>query len=129
MAFSVQDIRDGSRSFAAAEVELEDLAHEWRFVILDLEEPCRAVDLVPKGPSATAPLAGCCLAFHACDGAVDQGGPLELGEDAEHLHHHSAGGCGRVERFRGLPEGDMGSVQLLEDLGKAAHRTGQPVDE
>jgi hypothetical protein len=33
------------------------------------------------------------FAFHVGDNPVDDGGPFELGEHAEHLDHHAAGGA------------------------------------
>jgi hypothetical protein len=86
------------------------------------------VDLVAVGPVADGPLAAGGLAFHAADDAVDDGGALELGDHAQHLDQHAAGGGGGVERLRRAAEGDPGIVQLVQDLCQPADGAGQPVD-
>ncbi|HET9676752.1 MAG TPA: hypothetical protein VFP21_04515 [Solirubrobacterales bacterium] len=54
---------------------------------------------VAEGDVAADPLAAFCLALHPGDGSFDDGRPLELGEDAEHLNHHPPGRAGGVERL------------------------------
>ncbi|HEX4754879.1 MAG TPA: hypothetical protein VH661_03885 [Candidatus Dormibacteraeota bacterium] len=90
---------DGTNAETSVGVEIEDHRDQWCFCFLNHEEPRRAIDPIAEGPTTHGPAAARRLALHAGDDAVDNGGALELGEDAEHLHHHPAGRCGRVERL------------------------------
>jgi len=55
-------------------------------------------------------------------------GPLELGEDAEHLDHHPPRQRRGVEGLGRRAEGNTGCVEVFQELGEAAHRPGEPVD-
>ncbi|HEV3232313.1 MAG TPA: hypothetical protein VG245_08670 [Candidatus Dormibacteraeota bacterium] len=82
---------------------------------------------VAEGDGAAAPAAPRRLALKARDHSVDDRGALELGEYAEHLHHHAAGGRRGIERLGGGAEGDAGLVELIEDVSEATDRTGESV--
>ncbi|MDA8288424.1 MAG: hypothetical protein M0014_08220 [Actinomycetota bacterium] len=128
VALFVQPSRDGVGAEPVFHVEPEDVRDERRLVFFDHEGARRLVDEVAEGPLAAAPLAAGSLAFHAGDHAVDNGGTFELCEDAEHLYHHPARRRRGVEGFGGRAEGDTCGVEILEDLGEAAHRAREPVD-
>ena len=68
------------------------------------------------------PSAACCLSFNPRDNSVDEGASLELGEDAEHLDHHPAGGTARIKRLGGATKQNLSLVELLE-----ARQTGSGV--
>src|SRR5215467_4065915 len=88
----------------------------------------RGGEAVAEWDRAAGPAAASGLALHAGDHAVDDGGPLELGEDAEHLDHHATGWAAGVEGLGGGAEDGSGAVEVVQDLGQAAHRARQAVD-
>ena len=53
---------------------------------------------------------------------------LEFGEGAEHLHQHSTGGAGSIDRFRKRPEFRAGGADPFKDREKVFERTGQAVE-
>ena len=124
----VQPHRERSGAFSAVSVAVEDDRHEWRLVGLGREAPGLRIDVIAEGPGATAPAAPGCLALHAGDHPVDDGGPLELGEHPEHLDHHPPRRRRRVEGLGRRAEGNPGSVEIFQELGEAAHRAREPVD-
>ncbi len=121
MATFVEPGGDGLGAVSLAAVAVEDDGHERRFVGVDGEVSGGRVDEVAVGARAAAPFAAGGFAFHAGDHPVDDGGPFELGEHAEHLDHHSPGGGGGVERLGGRTERHSGGVELLEQGGQAAY--------
>jgi len=107
---------------------VEDLLHDRRFGRLGFEVAAVGVVAVAEGDGAAGPLAAGGLAFHAGDDALDDGRAFELGEHAEHLHHHPARRGGGVERLGRGAEEHCGVVELFQDLGEAADGAGEPVD-
>jgi hypothetical protein len=104
---------------AALDVQVEDERDQRGLVLVDDEVPVLAPH-VAEGRRADRPLAACGLALQARHDAVDDRGPLELGEDAEHLHHHPARGSGGVERLGRRAEGDARLVELLQQVREAS---------
>ena len=96
----VEPIADGPGSESLLGVHAEDDRDQRRLVFVDGEAIVLPVDVIAKGSLSSAPATSGGLAFHAGDHPVDDGGPLELGEDAKHLHHHPSRGRGGVEGFR-----------------------------
>jgi hypothetical protein len=92
------------------------------------EEAVVAGDPVADRRRAGHPAALARFAFHAGGDPFDDRGAFELGEDAEHLHHHASGGAGGVERLGGRAEGDARFVEFGQDLRERAHGAGEPVD-
>ena len=85
-------------------------------------------DVVAVGAAAAAPAAAGGFAFLAGDDPLDDQGALELGEDAEHLHHHPPGRSAGVERLGRRAEDDVAGGELVDDLREPADRAGEPVD-
>ncbi len=109
-------------------VPLEDLADDRRGGRID-RRPDDAIELaVAEGIGADRPAAELGFALHADVDALDDARPLELGEDAEHLHHHPARRSRGFERLGRRAEGDPGLVQLLDQGGKLADAARQPID-
>jgi hypothetical protein len=75
-----------------------------RFVGVDLQIAGCGVDAVAEGSGAAAPFAAGGFAFRPGDDPIDDGGPFELREHAEHLHHHPTRSGRGVERFRRAAE-------------------------
>jgi hypothetical protein len=53
---------------------------------------------------------------------------LEFGEGAEHLHQHSTGGAGSIDRFRKRPEFRAGGADAFENGQEVFERAGQAVE-
>src|SRR5215472_6218877 len=137
-----QPVGYGARAKPLVGVEVENDGHERRPVGIHLQELGRdrhrrvAVrtrkaaggEAVAEWDRAAGPAAASGLALQAGDHAVDDGGPLELGEDAEHLDHHATGWAAGVERLGGGAEDDAGAIEVVQDLSQAPHRASQPVD-
>ncbi|HVD01415.1 MAG TPA: hypothetical protein VNG93_09775 [Candidatus Dormibacteraeota bacterium] len=87
---------------------------------MHLEGAGARIDLVAEREKATIPATAGGLALHSGDHPIDHGRALELGEDAEHLDHHSAGWGASVEGLGRRAEGDTSPIQLIEDLGQTA---------
>jgi hypothetical protein len=121
-------VTDGSRAQVLLGVKVEDDGDEWRFVGVDLQVAGCGVDAVAEGSGAAAPFAAGGFSFHPGDDPIDDGGPFELGEHAEHLHHHPTRSGRGVERFRRAAERHPSGVELFEQRGEAANRAGEPVD-
>ena len=68
---------------------------------------------VAVGRAAAHPAAFADTPFEPGDDAVDDGGVLELGEDAEHLQHHPPGGRAGVERLGRRLQDDAQPVEFL----------------
>ncbi|HEX3609247.1 MAG TPA: hypothetical protein VHU14_06230 [Solirubrobacterales bacterium] len=92
------------------------------------KEATVAIESVAEGDVAANPLAAFGLTLHPGDGALDDGGALELGEDTEELHHHPPGRAGGVEGLRCRAEEHLRCIEPLEDLGQPAHRAREAVD-
>jgi hypothetical protein len=61
-------------------------------------------------------------------GSLTDHGPLELGEGADHLHHHAPGRDRGVDSFRQRPEAGMFAFDPLHDGEQILQRAGQPVE-
>ena len=110
------------------DVPLEDLLYHGGFGRLGFEVAPLRVEPVAEGHGAAVPFAAGGLAFHAGDHPLDDRRPLELGEHAEHLHHHPARRSRGVERLRRRAKQHVGLVELLEHVREPAHRPREPVD-
>ena len=97
----VQPHRQRPGALPAVGVAVEDDRDERRLVGLGREIAGRRVHVVAEGTRPAAPAAPGGLSLHAGDHPVDDGGPLELGEDPEHLDHHPSRRARRVERLGG----------------------------
>ncbi|HEY5193126.1 MAG TPA: hypothetical protein VIJ39_04530 [Solirubrobacteraceae bacterium] len=80
-------------SDSAAGVALKDQADDGCLIRVDLQKAPILVVLVAERDLARRPLPAGGLSLHASDDPLDNGRALELGKDAEHLHHHPASGC------------------------------------
>jgi hypothetical protein len=107
---------------------MEDASNHRRLHGIRHEQLRLLVAHVSIGETAAHPFAFADAAFEAGGDAVDDGGVFELGEDAEHLQHHPAGGGAGVERLRGRLQDDVELVELLAEPGELAHLPAEPVD-
>ncbi len=128
VALFVQPARDRGRAPEPGDVELEDLARDRRFGVVDDQIAGCAVVVVAEGSRAAVPAAFGGLLLHPGDHTLDQCGPFELGEDSEHLDHHPTRRRGGVERLGRRAKRDVSVVELFEDQGEASNRARQPVD-
>ncbi|MDA8039771.1 MAG: hypothetical protein M0Z69_11570 [Actinomycetota bacterium] len=124
----VQPGRDLMRARQLMHVPVEDPRHEGRLGLLDEKTPALWGAPVAEGLRAAdpAPLGG--LSPHPHHDPLDDRGPLELGEDAEHLHHHPPRRRRRLEGLGGRAEADAGRVEAGEQLREQPHRATEPVD-
>ena len=74
--------------------------------------------MVAVGAVAAAPFAAGGFAFHAVDDAVDDGRAFELGEHAEHLHHHPSGGVVVSKGSVARAKRDPGVVEAGQDVAR-----------
>jgi hypothetical protein len=102
---------DGPGAEALAGVEPEDFLQVRCFFRVRDELLGVAVHVVAVGAPASGPFALGGFGGHALGDAVDDGLPLELGEDAEELDEHPADGGGGVERLGRGHERDPGVVE------------------
>jgi len=128
MSGLVEPDRQRASALSAVHVAVEHDRHERSLVRLGRQEPGGGVDVVAERPRPSAPGAASRLSLHAGDHPVHDGGPLELGEDAEHLDHHPSRRRRGVEGLGCGAEGDSSGVEVFQELGEAAHRSGEPVD-
>jgi hypothetical protein len=112
----------------ARRVPLEDEGDDGRLDGMGDKEALVLVALVAVGNLADGPFATGGLAFHPGDDALDDRRALELGKDAEHLHHHPPRRARRIERLGRRPEPDPGVVEAFEDLRETTHRPREPVN-
>ena len=126
-AFLGQPLGNRRGALAAFGVAAEDLRHHGSLGRLGDEEAPLVVKSVAEGDVAADPLSPFCLSFHPGDRAFDNRRPLELGEDAEHLHHHPSRGAGGVEGLGRRAEEHVGRVEAVENLRQPAHRPREPV--
>src|ERR1700681_3612175 len=96
----VELIADGSGSESLLGVHAKDDRDHRCLVLVHGKAIVLPVDVIAKGSLSSAPATSGGLAFHAGDHPVDDGGPLELGEDTKHLHHHPSRGRGGVKGLR-----------------------------
>ena len=80
------------------------------------------------GALTAAPAAASGLALQPGGDALHDQRALELGEHAEHLHHHPARRCPGVERLGRGAEDHTGLVKLVNDLRQPADRPGEAID-
>ena len=76
----------------------------------------RLGDLTPLGTSLPP--------RQACRGALPDHGALELGEGADHLHHHPAGRRGGVDVLGQRAEAGACLADLLHDVQQVLQRAG-----
>jgi hypothetical protein len=131
-AFRVEDLRDRLGAHPVLGVHAEDAP--------DDIDACRVGDdLLPVSVSEVAERCGTndpapfgSRTLHPSRDALDDRGPLELGEHREHLQHHLAGGGGGIERLGCRAKRDAEVVEVLTDLRELEDTSGQtvhPVDE
>jgi hypothetical protein len=77
-------------------------------------------------PAAVAALGAC--GAQARLGSFAHHGALELGESAEHLHHHAAGSRGAVYVFGERAESGAGLFDLVEDEQQVLERARQAIE-
>jgi hypothetical protein len=119
---------DGLAAEPAGDVPFEDPTDDRGLDGVDDQVVGGGVDLVAVGPVAAAPLAPGSIDLHAVDDPINDQRPFELGDDAEDLQDHPAGGVAGVERFGGRPERHPGGIEDLEEFGQTAQRAGEPVE-
>jgi hypothetical protein len=127
VASLVELLRDGRGAFPAEGVHLEHLADDHRFFLVD-DETLLRVEPVAVGHIAAHEAPALSLLLHADLGALDDGGMLKLGKDAEHLEHHFAPGVRGIERLGDALEGDAVLGELVHHLGELADLAGEPVN-
>src|SRR5579859_3800261 len=119
---------DRAAALAISDVAGEHIAHD-----LGSTEVRRQAWAVGTAPIAIRVAAHCPfttarLALHPGADALDKRGPLELGEDAEHLNQHPAGGGGGVERLFHRLKGDPLGGELLDQDRQLPEVARQAVD-
>ncbi len=92
------------------------------------DEALLRVEPVAEGHVAADELPALRLLLHPDLGALDDRGVLELGEDAEHLEHHLAGGVGGVERLGDRLQDDAVLGELVDHQGELADLAREAVD-
>ncbi|HKA11502.1 MAG TPA: hypothetical protein VKI99_13665 [Candidatus Dormibacteraeota bacterium] len=117
----VQPVGDVASAESPVQVQVEHHRHERCLVRVDLQEAGLPVNAIAPGHAAAIPSAPGSFALHAGNDAVDDRGPFELGEDAEHLDHHETRGRAGVEWLGRGPEDASGPVQIFENLRQATY--------
>ncbi|HSZ06867.1 MAG TPA: hypothetical protein VK778_16900 [Solirubrobacteraceae bacterium] len=84
--------------------------------------PVQSVRALTATPAATSG-----LALQPGSDALHDQRTLELGEHAEHLHHHPAGRGAGVERLGRGAEDHTSLVKLVNDLRKPTDRPGEAI--
>jgi hypothetical protein len=79
------------------------------------------------GPSAAFPALGAGV-LQALPGPLPDHGPFELGEAAQHLHEHPAGGGAGLNMFRQALEGSAGLLDLFQDGDKVLEGPAEAVE-
>ncbi|HTC72621.1 MAG TPA: hypothetical protein VK655_07005 [Solirubrobacteraceae bacterium] len=110
------------------DVVVEDDRHEWRLGGIALQVVAVGGDVVSVGAPSSAPAAAGGLALKAGEDALHDQRALELGEHAEHLHHHPPRRGARVEWLGRGAEGHAGLVKLIDYLCEPTNRARETID-
>ncbi|MEO6059343.1 MAG: hypothetical protein ABIQ05_05200 [Candidatus Limnocylindria bacterium] len=101
-------------------VALEHIAYHLHRNRVGLQAGTVAAAPIAMRVAAHRPLAATGLALHAGPDAFDDAGPLELGEDPQHLEHHASRWGGGVERLRQGAEGNPRCLEFLDQRSQLA---------
>src|SRR6266511_4607765 len=128
VAALVQPVGDRGGAELALGVKVEDDWYERCLGRVWLEVVAISSDVVAERSAAAAPASAGGFALLARENPLDDHRSFELGEDAEHLHHHPTGRGPGIEGFGGRTESDVCLAELVDDLREAANRAGKAVD-
>jgi hypothetical protein len=127
-AFGVEHARDRGGAELALGVQVKDPADDRRLDRVRDQELALRAARVAVGRAAAHPAAFADAPLEAGGDAVDDRCVFELGEDAEHLQHHPAGGRASVERLGRRLEHNLELVELVAEPGELAHLARESVD-
>ncbi|MGC2373779.1 MAG: hypothetical protein WA484_07890 [Solirubrobacteraceae bacterium] len=119
-------VGDGDCAETVLDVELVDAPHGWGGDRVWCE--LAVVEGVAEWWPSAVPAAFAGAALDPRGDAVNDGGVLELGKDAEHLQHHPPCWGAGVEWLGRRAQHDVEGVQLLGDACELADLAAEPVD-
>ena len=125
---SVQPVGQALRPQPRVPGLFEDRLNDGGLTRVRLQNAELGVHAVAERGRTPVPAAARGLALHACHDTVDEGGALELGENAEHLDHHPASGRAGLEGLGRAPEDHAGVIEVFEEISQPAYRSREPVD-
>src|SRR5579872_874305 len=123
-----QPTTDRSATHALVDIHVKDQWDQWRLGGVRIQ-PARVVISEPIAITRATwnPATPSCLLVQGVSDPLNERGSLELGEDAQKLPHHAAGGGLVLKRLGSAAESNASVVKLFDYLSEATNRTCEPI--